>query len=350
MAYTKLSIAQITKIDSDYKLVKDQLQAVDLPRQQKTALEKKQQTYLLQAQQRLKNIIGVTEGYFETHKNNTEQWLTEAENLFKNAQVAAAKYRKDPTTQDNATFVENFVADIAARKNRYGVDSHDYGEAWEAVRAYNAANLPKEATEEFTTDRAKLIGDQRAVIAAGNKLAELSKQAEALKDIIAKASMKKDMKGGAEQRNIGVARTAAKAVADDLAEQLRLLLHPVSMNTPAPAKIQTGAQQLQGANGLPNYPQTKKDWVTALGFWQDVELAQKNLVTRAASMEKVLATRTRGFRSNELSDKTVKAELAKAAKSVKDVKAEVKKYASHYAAAKKQFALLQAKAKKARLV
>ena len=348
MAYTKLSIAQITKLDNDYKLTQDQLGAGQLHHRKKAELEKKLETIKLQASQRLQNIIGVTEGYFETHQTNTKKWLSESEALLKNAQDAAARYRKDPTKQDEATYVENFAADITARKQRYAVDSHDFGEAWGDVREYNTANLPADALQAFSTERAKIMGDQRAVLAMGNQIAEAAKQAEALKAIIAKASMKKDMKGGANQRSIGVARVEATAVADELAEALRLLQNPVSMTTPRPSNIKSGAMQLKQIAAMKDYPATKKDWVTAHGFWQTTDQAQKNLLSRAASMEKVLATRTRGFRSNELKDSEVKAALTRATASVKTVKSLVKLSASDYSNAKKYHAVIEAKAKKAK--
>lgn len=126
--------------------------------------------------------------------------------------------------------------------------------------------------------------------------------------------MKKDIKAGGEQRNIGVARTQAKAVADELAEARRLLETPASIpSVQKPASIKTGAQGCTGSPNMKDYPTTKKDSVIALGFWQTVEQAQKQLLAGTASMEKVLATRTCGFRSNELSDAQVKSELAKAA-------------------------------------
>lgn len=345
MAYIKLSIAQISKLEADYKLAKESLEAGNLAPKDERKYTKLVQEIPAQAAQRLENIIGKTEDYFHTHQTNAKNWLGESLSLLKNAQGAAARFRKDPTNQQEATYVENFAADILARKQRYDVDSQEFGAAWGDVRAFNATHLPKAAVDAFNTDRARIIGDQRAVLVMGNKIAEAAKQAEALKAIIAKASMKKDMKAGSEQRNIGVARTSAEAVATELAAALNNLLQN-SMTSPAPQAIKTGSTQLVQVSKMKDYPATKLDWVTAHGFWQTVDQAQKNMLTKVAAMEKVLATRTRGFRSNELSDAKVKVELAKAAKSLKDAKAQVKLYASDYANAKKAHAVIEAKAKK----
>ena len=346
MAYIKTSIAQITKLDADYKIAKDALDGGNLAQKDQKKFTKQMAEIPGQAAQRLMNAIEITQDQFDEHKTNTTRWLSEAESLLKNAKAAAVAYKKKPADQTNATYVNNFAGEIATRKNSYDRDSHDFGEAWSDVRAFNATNLPREAMEEFTTARAKIIGDQPALLAMGHKIGEAAKQAEALKAIIAKASMKKDIKAGGEQRNIGVARTQAKAVADELAEARRLLETPASMSVQKPASIKTGAQQLTGVAGMKDYPATKKDWVIALGFWQTVEQAQKQLLAGTASMEKVLATRTRGFRSNELSDAQVKSELAKAATSVKEAKTLIKTYAGDFANAKKAHATILAKAKK----
>ena len=71
------------------------------------------------------------------------------------------------------------------------------------------------------------------------------------------------------------------------------------------------------------------------------------MAAKVASMEKVLATETKGFRSNELSDTNVKTELANAARDLKAAKAELKKQAPQHAAAKKLWTELDAKFKKA---
>lgn len=349
MAYTKLSIAQITKLDGDYKIAKDALDGGNLSEKDQKKFAKAVQDIPGQAAQRLENVMGITESYFEDHEALTNRLLGEAESLLKNAKAAAEAYRKKPADPSNATHVTNFAHAIAQRRDAYDQDSREFGAAWGDVRAFNATNLPKQAVEEFTTRRAKVIGDQRALLVAGNKLAAAAKQAEAYKAIIGKASMKKDMKEGSEQRNIGVARTAAEAVATELAEAFANLMQN-SMTSPAPQAIKTGATQLGQVAKMKDYPTTKKDWITAHGFWQTVDQAQKNMLTKVAAMEKVLATRTRGFRTNELKDAQVKVELAKAAKSLKDAQAQVKLYASDYANAKKAHAVIEAKAKKLRFI
>ena len=84
------------------------------------------------------------------------------------------------------------------------------------------------------------------------------------------------------------------------------------------------------------------------GAWKNAQAAYKAMTTRASSMANILAIRTKGFRSNELADPVVKAEIAKAQARVKSAQAEVKKYDKDYDKAKKLAADLTEKLKKAK--
>lgn len=115
------------------------------------------------------NAIEITQDQFDEHKTNTTRWLSEAESLLKNAKAAAVAYKKKPADQTNATYVNNFAVKLPTRKTAMTGISHHFGEVWSDVRAFNATNLPQ-VMEEFTTARAKIIGDQRALLTMGHKI------------------------------------------------------------------------------------------------------------------------------------------------------------------------------------
>ena len=88
---------------------------------------------------------------------------------------------------------------------------------------------------------------------------------------------------------------------------------------------------------------------TARSLWFNVQLTRKLMLAKVANMEKVLATKSKGFRSSELADATVKLEMKKAAQSVKDANKDIKALDADYAAAKKAIDKLEAQAKKLKI-
>jgi len=344
MAYTVLSVAPVTNLEQQHQGLKAGL--VGKHHRAKALDEATMARLSNQADVRLGNLMTAINRNFATHKQRAEHWHSAAMAALKSSQTAAAAYRKDPTSKANAATVEGAPQLISDLKDDYDADALDFGQSWGAVRAYASTSFAPDVLEDFLTARAKVINDMQGRLRVGNEMAAAQKEAVALQAIVAKAKMKSGIKQGTgAQRAIGVAQAEAKAVAVELATSLTQLKTPANM-TAKPLAITTGAMSLGGVAADANYLKTKRDLVTVRGFWTTTELAYKTMVTKSASMVKVLATKTRGFRSNELSDGTVKAELARAAQSVKDAKAEVKKYDKDYANAKKAIVKIEAQAKK----
>ena len=83
--------------------------------------------------------------------------------------------------------------------------------------------------------------------------------------------------------------------------------------------------------------------------WSNAQIAYQLMLTKGANMEKVLATKTKGFRNKELADPVVKAELKQAALKVKAAQQTIKEIGADYAAAKKLMDKLEAQAKKLKI-
>jgi hypothetical protein len=342
MGYPNLAIAEVSRLEQEYKALEDSL-PTKKTKPEKSQVEAKMRDKARLAQTRLANAISGAARYYNQHHEKAGILNREAQNFLKIAQDAAAAYRKTPTNAALKTAVEHGIAEIGKRKAAYDADSLAYGAAWDDFRKYNPAHFPKEVVADFKLQRMHLVNSQQATVVLVNQIVAAKNQAEALISITDKATMKKDIKQGGTQRPITDAQQAAKDVALKLAAELKELLIPTNI-TNKPDSIKSGATNLDSFVKGP--PKNWNELVQARGIWSGVDSAYKSMVARSAAMDKMLATLTRGFRTNELSDKTVKAELAKAATSVKDAKATVKKYDKDYATAKKLMDKVNAQAVK----
>jgi hypothetical protein len=161
-----------------------------------------------------------------------------------------------------------------------------------------------------------------------------------------KAAMKSRMKDGRAQRPLADAQAAAAKVATEMAEALKDFHQPAN-RTPGPSTVTRSAQYLKQFSQDKAFATSRENLIQARKAWTQADLAFQTMTSKATSMEKVLASQTKGFRSNELADPKVKTELAEAARDAKAAKAEQKKQAPHHAAAKKHWTDLDARFKKA---
>ena len=348
MPYTALSVATLSKLVEDYTKLKALTKAAKVSPSAKVKLDKQIERVSQSAVKSVAVLMKAANREFDSHEVTAKRLLAEAEALLKNTKAAAEAYRKDPTATANVEFVNNFVKDLADRRDSYATDAADFAQAYSAVRAFNAGTLPPAAAEELNTARAALSSKQRATIVIGSQLAAAVKQAEAQRAIVAKAGMKQAMKGGAAQRSITVAREKAAEVAAELATALEEQRSPAKP-TLRPDELYNYAERLRINAVDKSYPPSKYALAAARDDWSLVEQSHKAMLLKAASMEKVLAVRTRSFRKNELADKGVQAQLTKAGASLKEAKRVIKTYTPHFETAKKSAALIEANAKKLKL-
>jgi hypothetical protein len=219
--------------------------------------------------------------------------------------------------------------------------------AWSDVRSLNpTGQLDAKYTQQFKLERSKLVNGQQALMLKGNQMKAMAREAEAQLAIVTKAMVK----GG--KQHAGLQRDPAQQAATDLAAKLAKILadlkKPKDM-TAKPLSIGPGAIQLKGIATTDNMLQDKNDLELARGAWQNVHVAYQAMVTKKKNMEALLATGSKGLRSAEKSNPTVKQKLAEAAQSVKDAAAEIKTYDKNYADAKKHIAAIEAKAKKKKI-
>jgi hypothetical protein len=330
MGYPKLSTSEILRLEQEYKTLQDSLLTQN--QQQKATVERQMRDKAGLAATRLANGMSGALRYFNQHHQKAEDFNRQAQALLKQAQDAAVAYRKTPANAALKTTVEDNAKKIKQLKADYDKDSLEFGNAWDDFRQYNPTRLPKDIVDPFRVQRMHMQNSQQATVVLNNQIAAAQHQAEALLAITDKATMKQDIKQGGTQRPKTDAQQAAKDVATQLEAALKELKIPTNL-TSKPESIKSGVSGLDSFVKKP--PKNWNELVQARGLWAGVDSAYKSMVARSAAMDNILATRTRGFRSNELSDTTVKAELAKASASVKAAKALVKSYEKDHAAARK---------------
>ena len=187
MPYTALSVATLSKLVEDYTKLKALTKAAKVSPSAKVKLDKQIERVSQSAVKSVAVLMKAANREFDSHEVTAKRLLAEAEALLKNTKAAAEAYRKDPTATANVEFVNNFVKDLADRRDSYASDAADFAQAYSAVRAFNAGTLPPAAAEELNTARAALSSKQRATIVIGSQLAAAVKQAEAQRAIVAKA-------------------------------------------------------------------------------------------------------------------------------------------------------------------
>jgi hypothetical protein len=351
MAYAAISRNAIDEEIRKYEKLKTKLDQAKVVPNDKQDQEISQRLRASLAQRGLAAGMKTAATYLKTHAQKTDKWHTTATALLKASKTLAARYKKVPTLPEAVLDLKDLVSRVGHLKKLeadYARDSREFSAAWAAFREFDPpAVLPAEYTKDFRTARTQLQSDHQEVMVKGNAISAMYQEAQALKAITDKAYMKSRMKAGTgSQRPLSAAQAAAAKVAAEMAEALREFNKP-SNRTPAPGAVTDLAQDLKEFHKNPAFATSRENMIKARNAWTQADLAYKTMVSKSASMEKVLATQTKGFRSNELTDPKVKAELAEAARDVKAAKAEVKEQAPAHAVAKKLWTELDAKFKKA---
>jgi hypothetical protein len=322
MAYRVLNDDDIKAWNNDYKTQADALAAEgDLT--EKARLTAKLQSLGTQVEEHLNGVARTLRDYYTQHRAKVDNWVNLSEQAIKNARKAAAAYKKDTSTGAPAQ-IQQTVADLDLWAKAITDDARDFGAAWFAYRNAPATHVPDKYQASFQQVRQKVMEDQKAITNKLTRIQGYKNEAEALLKLTAKASMKAGIKAGTGvQRPIETARQDARDLATQMAAELDLLRSPHGLATQPSAM----------SNALPFVKQNAKDKTFVkntgnasmlAGRKKTFESGVKLMRTRLASMEKLLATKTKAFRSSELSDGEVKAELKKAQQSLKDARADVK--------------------------
>ena len=347
-SYPKLSAADVKQWDDDYKQLRGQLaQEQDL--QQKEKLEGELQALAVKIEERLTKDIQAVRRYSKTRHHNVDSFVNEAQTELKRAKDKAAEFKKKPGKAGLPPQVKDSIKKITDIEKAFQADGLDYGGAWFDYRGSPVREAPEKYIRSFKTIQAQLVEDDKVLGVALQKIVAAQHQAEALLAITDKAAMKAGIKAGTgAQRPIEDAQKAAQELEAQMASLLHLLRDPADMSTP-PRGITSGKESLIGVARDPKYLQQPNAMKAARSVWFNVQLTRKLMLAKVANMEKVLATKSKGFRSSERADPVVKLEIEKAAQSVKDANKDIKDLDADYAAAKKAIDKLEAQAKKLKI-
>ena len=348
MAYPKLSADDVKQWDDDYEDLEGK-QDSEQDDQKKAELTAAMQSLAVKVEERLNADIQAVRRYSKTRHQNAEKFAAEAEAELKNAKAAAAAYKKKPGKTELPPQVKHSIRKIGDLERAYQDDGNDYGAAWFDYRSSPVSNVPAKHVATFISLQGSIVNDDKQLGVQLQKIIAAKHQAEALLAITDKAAMKADIKSGTgTQRPIADAQHAARDLATQMATLLNQLRNPTDMSTP-PTGITSAKGNLTGLLTDERFWSGTSPMKSARSVWSNVQIANKLMTAKAANMEKVLATKTRGFRSKELADPVVADELKKANLSVKAAKKEVKDRQADYAGAKKAMDKLEAEAKKRKI-
>ena len=348
MAYAKLSAADVKKWDDDYNDLQVELSR-ETDDQKKAALTAAMQALAVKVEERLNADIQAARRYSQTRHQNADKFVAEARAELKQAQATAAAFKKKPGKTELPPQLKYSIKKISDLEQAFHDDGQAYGAAWFDYRASPTKKVPAKYTATYFAVQGAIVNDDKKLGVQLQKIIAARHQAEALLAITDKAAMKASIKSGTgTQRPIADAQKSARDLAAQMAALLNLLHHPADLSTP-PDGITSGAANLAGVAKDDNFLKQPNAMKTARSLWSNVQIANKLATTKAANMEKVLATRTKGFRSKELADPVVAAEMKKAAQSVKDANKVVKDKQADYAKARKAIDKLEAQAKKLKI-
>jgi hypothetical protein len=280
---------------------------------------------------------------FAAHQNNIDGLVAGALDNLKWAKTTTAKYKSKPDPQFPPQ-VKNFVDKINKAATDAKADALAFGDAWKGYRENVAKDVPAPVIASAEATRKSIINNSKITSAKILKITAAANEAEALLDIVGKATRKRVEKA---DRPLADAQKAARDLSKKMADLLTDARTPPGRGT-QPNSIRSGSDNLVAAAANKTLTANPSNLSDNEGRWATVDASWKGLNTRAAGMAKVLENSQKGFRSTELKDPVVKAELVKAAKSLADVKADVKLYAPYYAKAQTAIKKIQAafKAKK----
>jgi hypothetical protein len=214
-------------------------------------------------------------------------------------------------------------------------DALSFGQAWFGYRGTFATNVPKKHLATAYAIRSKVMNDQKVMSSIYEQVKAMHREAASLVLIMDKAAMKRDItKHHAAQRPI----TDAQKIARDGSAKIQAIFADYQNpkgTKPQPGSITSGLNAVRGFVNNKNYAEATR--ISAEGMWKNAEAAYKAMLPKLANMEKLYENTKKALRSNELTDNTVKNELASAAQAIKSAKDDLKKYTPEYNQAKSFF-------------
>jgi len=321
MAYKVLDDTDIKKWNTDYDDLVKALAAEHDPAE-KAKLTAKMQSLGTQVEEHLNGVARQLQGYFKQHTDKVDNWVRMSDQAIANARKAAAVYKKDTST-GLPPQIKQAADDITLWVKAIGDDSQEYGAAWFAYRGAMANKVPAKYQTAFLAVRSKLMDDQKIIITKQTKLKGYAAEAEGLLQVAAKATMKAGIKAGTGvQRPIADAQKDARDLATQMAAELAELRAPRGLAT-QPSAITNAKDMAKVDSKSKAFNKTPENVTVVNSRKKNVESGIKLMRTRVAGMDKVLATKLKGFRNSELNDPTVKAEIKKAQKSLKEAKVDL---------------------------
>lgn len=325
MAYKVLDDRDIKKWNLEYEEMSDKLAA--LPQNadptERAKLTADMQALGNQVKAHLDEVGPKMRTYLNQHFAKVDNWVRLSELAITNARKAAATYKKDTSTGVPPQ-LHQAAADMTLWSKAIADDADEFGDAWFGYRGEMANKIPAQYQASFKALRAKVIEDRKSDTIKQTKIKGYIAEAEGLVKLTAKTTMKAGIKAGSGvQRPIADAQHDARELATQMAAELNELRNPHGFAT-TPHTISTTMESVRENSKDKAYTKTTGNMALLSGRKKIFENGIQLMRTKAASMEKILATKTRALRSNELSDATVKAEIKKAQQSLKDAKADLK--------------------------
>ncbi len=323
MAYKLLNNAELKAWNATYKEYSDAL-ASEANEVERAKLTAKMQSLGTQVEEHLNEVGRKLRTYFTQHITKVNNWERLSQQAITAARKAAADYKKD-TTAGLPPQLQQAVENLRLWEAAMGDDGTALGAAWFGYRADGDMNkIPLKYRAAFQAVRNKLMDEQKVVSTTRARVKAYQAEAEALLKVAAKATMKAGIKAGTgAQRPIAEAQQDARDLAEQMAAELEKVRNPPGTAT-APSTIRTTKQAIRDNAADKGYTRLSGN-VTLLNSRKNLlKSGLKLMRTRVAGMGKVLAVRTKSFRSNELADATVKAQLKNAQKFLKDAQTELK--------------------------
>lgn len=333
MAYKLLDNADLQEWNTAYGELSNAYAAeANKPQRNDAELAKltaRMQSLATQVEEHLSEVGRQLRTYYDQHLGKVNNWERLSEQTIAAARKSAADYKKDTST-GLPPQLQQAVEDLGLWDTAIEQDAVQLGAAWFGYRADGAMNrIPDKHKAAFRSLRSKLMDEQKPVTTIRTKIKGYKAEAEGLVKVAAKATMKAGIKAGTGvQRPISQARDEARALAQDMADELERVRNPPGTAT-APNSIRTTKQSIRENSQDRNYTKTPGNVTLLTSRKNLLKTGIKLMHTRVAAMEKLLAVRTKAFRSNELSDATVKADMKRAQKSLKDAQTELKATEAH---------------------
>ncbi len=322
MAYKLLDDADLKGWNGDYEALTNSL-ATETDQAERAKLTAKQQALGTQVEEHLNGVGRQIRAYFDQHKAKVDNWLRLSDQAITNARKAAAAYKKD-TSAGVPPQLRQAAADMALWAQAITDDAQQFGAAWFGYRATVANKVPEKYQATFKAVRAKVMEDQKSITTKQTKIKGYVAEAEGLVKLAAKATMKSAIKTGTGvQRPIAEAQQDARDLAAQMAAELVELRSPRGLAT-QPGAISNAMSMAKLDSKNKAFVKTTDRAALVSARKKTFESGIKMMRTRVASMEKVLAVKTKAFRNSELSDAVVKADIKAAQKSLKDAKADLK--------------------------